>query len=116
MAYGSVVLAVVVTVIEVAVIVTLTVTVLRGAETLARDTVFAALISIVLLVLLPPAIAAMRAAQRNHIETSLNLAFGSAMACIGLTTMLSVMPRRATLPQAGVHLALLAAYLFLSLN
>ena len=41
--YGSVVLAVVVTVIEVAVIVTLTVAVARGAETLARDTVFAAL-------------------------------------------------------------------------
>ena len=91
----------------------------------------------------------MRAAQRNRIEMSLNLAFGSAMACIGLTiptiviasiwlpvppmlglgpahivllvltfvvTMLSVMPRRATLPQAGVHLALLAAYLFLSLT
>jgi Ca2+:H+ antiporter len=33
-----------------------------------------------------------------------------------LVTMLSVMPRSATLPQAGVHLALLAAYLFLSLT
>jgi len=32
-----------------------------------------------------------------------------------LVTVLSVMPRRATLPQAGVHLALLVAYLFLSL-
>lgn len=40
--YGSVVLAVVVTVIEVALIVTLTVALLRDAETLARDTVFAA--------------------------------------------------------------------------
>ncbi len=106
-------------------------------------------VGIALLVLLPPAIAAVRAAQCNRIETSLNLAFGSAMACIGLTipaiviasiwlpvppklglgpahivllvltfvvTMLSVMPWRATLPQAGVHLALLAAYLFLSLT
>jgi Ca2+:H+ antiporter len=33
-----------------------------------------------------------------------------------VVTMLSVMPRRATLPQSGVHLALLAAYLFLSLT
>jgi Ca2+:H+ antiporter len=77
---------------------------------------------------------------------SLNLAFGSAMASIGLTiptiallalwlpgplhlgldatdivlfvltclvTVLTVVPGRATLLQAGVHLALLAAYLFL---
>jgi Ca2+:H+ antiporter len=35
--------------------------------------------------ILPPAIAAVRAAQRNLIETSLHLTFGSAMACIGLT-------------------------------
>jgi len=106
-------------------------------------------VAIALLVLLPPAIAAVRAAQGNRIETSLNLAFGSAMACIGLAipaiaiasvwlplplrlglgpahivllvltflvAMLSVLPRRATLPQAGVHLALLAAYLFLALT
>ena len=33
-----------------------------------------------------------------------------------LVAMLSVLPRRATLPQAGVHLALLAVYLFLALT
>ena len=33
-----------------------------------------------------------------------------------LVAMLSVLPRRATLPQAGVHLALFAAYLFLALT
>jgi Ca2+:H+ antiporter len=123
--------------------------------TIGREAIAAGLpisivaVAIALLVLLLPAIAAVRAAQRNRIEMSLNLAFNSAMACIGLTiptiviasiwlpvpprlglgpmhivllvltfvvTMLSVMPRRATLPQAGVHLALLAAYLFLSLT
>jgi Ca2+:H+ antiporter len=120
---------------------------------IGRDAVAAGLpISIVgvataLLVLLLPAIAAVRAAQHNLIETSLRLAFASAMACIGLTipaiaiasiwlpmplklglapvhivllgltflvTMVSIVPGRATLPQAGVHLALLAAYLFFS--
>ncbi len=40
---------------------------------------------IALLVLLPESIAAIRAAQRNRIQISLNLAFGSAMASIGLT-------------------------------
>ena len=40
---------------------------------------------IALLVLLPETIAAVRGAQRNRIQTSLNLAFGSAMASIGLT-------------------------------
>ncbi|CAN5221293.1 ionic transporter y4hA [soil metagenome] len=40
---------------------------------------------IALLVLLPESIAAIRAAQRNRIQTSLNLALGSAMASIGLT-------------------------------
>jgi Ca2+:H+ antiporter len=122
--------------------------------TIGRDAIGAGLpistvgVAIALLVLLPPAIAAVRAAQRNRIENSLTIAFGSAMTCIGLTipaitlasiwlpvpltlglgpahivllvltflvAMLSVLPRRATLPQAGVHLALLAAYLFLAL-
>lgn len=105
-------------------------------------------VAIALLVLLPETIAAVRAAQRNRIQISLNLAFGSAMASIGLTiptiaiasiwlpvplhlgldpthivllaltfvvTVLTVVPGRATLLQAGVHLALLAAYLFLAL-
>ncbi|GAA4496649.1 ionic transporter y4hA [Actinoallomurus oryzae] len=40
---------------------------------------------IALLVLLPETIAAVRAARRDRIQISLNLAFGSAMASIGLT-------------------------------
>lgn len=40
---------------------------------------------IALLVLLPETIAAVRAARRNRVQTSLNLALGSAMASIGLT-------------------------------
>ncbi len=40
---------------------------------------------IALLVLLPETVAAVRAALRNRIQTSLNLALGSAMASIGLT-------------------------------
>jgi Ca2+:H+ antiporter len=40
---------------------------------------------IALLVLLPETIAAARAARRHRIQISLNLAFGSAMASIGLT-------------------------------
>jgi Ca2+:H+ antiporter len=40
---------------------------------------------IALLVLLPETLAAAKAAQRNRLQTSLNLAFGSAMASIGLT-------------------------------
>ena len=40
---------------------------------------------IALLVLLPETIAAVRAAHRNRIQISLNLAFGSAIASIGLT-------------------------------
>ncbi|WP_342780879.1 hypothetical protein [Subtercola boreus] len=40
---------------------------------------------IALLILLPEAIAAVRAARRNEMQTSFNLALGSAMASIGLT-------------------------------
>jgi len=40
---------------------------------------------IALLVLLPESIAAVRAARRNRIQTSINLGLGSAMASIGLT-------------------------------
>ena len=40
---------------------------------------------IALLVLLPETLAAARAARRDRIQISLNLAFGSAMASIGLT-------------------------------
>jgi Ca2+:H+ antiporter len=104
---------------------------------------------IAMLILLPETVAALRAAERDRIQISLNLAFGSAMASIGLTiptiavaslwlpgplhlgldgnhivlfaltcvvTVLTVVPGRATLLQAGVHLALLAAYLFLTVS
>jgi Ca2+:H+ antiporter len=106
-------------------------------------------VMIALLVLLPETLAAVRAARRHRLQISLNLAFGSAMASIGLTipaiavasiwlpeplhlgldathivllaltcivTVLTVVTGRATLLQAGVHLALLAAYLFLSFS
>ena len=42
-------------------------------------------IAIALLVLMPEALAATRAARANRLQTSLNLAIGSALACIGLT-------------------------------
>jgi Ca2+:H+ antiporter len=102
---------------------------------------------IALLVLLPETIAAARAAVRDRMQTSLNLALGSAMASIGLTIpvisvamiwlpgplllglggvqmvllaltvavgTLTVVPGRANVLQGGVHLALLAAFLFLA--
>ena len=104
---------------------------------------------IALLVLLPETLAAARAARRDRVQTSLNLAFGSAMASIGLTIpaiavasiwldgplllgleptqmvllaltvvvgILTVVPGRATRLQGGVHLVLLAAFLFLAIN
>ena len=102
---------------------------------------------IALLVLLPETIAAVRAAARDRMQTSLNLALGSAMASIGLTipaiaiamiwlsgplllglggtqivllvlTMivgtLTVVPGRANVLQGGIHLGLLAVFLFLA--
>lgn len=42
-------------------------------------------VSIALLVLLPESIAALRAARHGRVQTSVNLAYGSAMASIGLT-------------------------------
>jgi len=104
---------------------------------------------IAMLVLLPETIAAVRAAARGRVQTSLNLAYGSAMASIGLTiptialamiwlegplvlglgatqlvllaltvvvSVLTVVPGRATRLQGGVHLVLLAAFLFLAVN
>jgi Ca2+:H+ antiporter len=104
---------------------------------------------IAMLVLLPETLAALRAARRNRLQISLNLAFGSAMASIGLTIpvialasvwlegplelglgstqmvllgltflvgVLTVVPGRATRLQGGVHLALLAAFLFLAVQ
>jgi Ca2+:H+ antiporter len=102
---------------------------------------------IALLVLLPETLAAARAARRDRVQISLNLALGSAMASIGLTIpaialasiwlegplllglggtqmtllaltvvtgVLTVVPGRATLLQGGVHLVLLAAFVFLA--
>jgi Ca2+:H+ antiporter len=104
---------------------------------------------IAMLVLLPETLAAVRAARRGRIQTSLNLAYGSAMASIGLTiptialasiwldgplvlglgatqlvllvltvvvSVLTIVPGRATRLQGGVHLVLLAAFLFLAVN
>jgi Ca2+:H+ antiporter len=104
---------------------------------------------IAMLVLLPETLAAVRAARRGRIQTCLNLAYGSAMASIGLTiptialasiwldgplvlglgatqlvllaltvvvSVLTVVPGRATRLQGGVHLVLLAAFLFLAVN
>ncbi len=103
---------------------------------------------IALLVLAPESIAAVRAAALNRVQVSLNLAFGSAMASIGLTipviavaslwlegplelglnqlqtvlllltaavAILTVVPGRAKTLQGGVHLVLLAAFLFLTI-
>ncbi|WP_229076576.1 calcium:proton antiporter [Actinoplanes sp. DH11] len=102
---------------------------------------------IALLVLLPETIAAVRAAARDRVQTSLNLALGSAMASIGLTIpaiaiamiwlsgplllglggtqmvllvltfvvgTLTVVPGRANILQGGLHLSLLAVFLFLA--
>ena len=102
---------------------------------------------IALLVLLPETLAAARNALRDRVQTSLNLALGSAMASIGLTIpaiaiamiwlsgplvlglggtqmvllaltvvvgTLTVVPGRATVLQGGVHLGLLAVFLFLA--
>jgi Ca2+:H+ antiporter len=104
---------------------------------------------IAVLILLPETLAAVHAARRGRMQISLNLAFGSAMASIGLTiptlaiatiwlpvplhlgldathivllaltclvAVLTVVPGRATLLQAGVHLALLSAYIFLTIT
>jgi Ca2+:H+ antiporter len=104
---------------------------------------------IALLVLLPETLAAVRAARRDRVQTSLNLAYGSAMASIGLTipaiaiasiwldgplllglgptqivllgltmlvSILTVVPGRATPLQGGVHLSLLAAFIFLAIS
>ena len=104
---------------------------------------------IAILVLLPETAAAVRNARRRRLQTSLNLAFGSAMASIGLTIpaiavasiwldgplvlglgstqmvllavtavvgALTVLPGRATLQEAAVHLVIAAAFVFLAIN
>jgi Ca2+:H+ antiporter len=104
---------------------------------------------IALLVLAPETLAAVRNARRDRVQTSFNLAYGSAMASIGLTIpviaiasiwlegplvlglgptqmvllaisvavgALTVLPGRATIQEGGVHLVLLAAFLFLAIH
>lgn len=104
---------------------------------------------IAVVVLAPETLAAVRAARRGKMQISLNLAYGSAMASVGLTVpvlaiatlwvqtplllgltpvhillfaltiitgALTLVPGRATRLQGGLHLSLLAAYLFLSAN
>ena len=104
---------------------------------------------IAILVLLPETAAAVRNARRGRLQTSFNLAFGSAMASIGLTIpaiaiasiwldgplvlglgstqmvllavtaavgALTVLPGRATLQEAAVHLVIAAAFVFLAIN
>jgi Ca2+:H+ antiporter len=104
---------------------------------------------IAILVLMPETVAAVRNAQRGRLQTSFNLAFGSAMASIGLTIpaiavasiwldgplvlglgstqmvllavtavvgALTVLPGRATLQEAAVHLVIAAAFVFLAIN
>jgi Ca2+:H+ antiporter len=104
---------------------------------------------IAMLVLAPETLAAVRAARLGRIQISLNLAYGSSIASIGLTiptialasvwldgplvlglgptqmvllaltvvvSVLTVVPGRATRLQGGVHLVLLAAFVFLAIN
>jgi len=106
-------------------------------------------IVIALLVLLPESIAAVRAAMRRRTQIALNLAYGSAMASIGLTIptiavasiwldgplelglgsteivllvlsvivgVLTVVPGRAKPLAGGIHLAILAAFVFLTIS
>jgi Ca2+:H+ antiporter len=103
-------------------------------------------VSIAVIVLLPEWISALRAARYGRTQTSLNLAYGSALASIGLTipviaiistlfayevnlglnatetnlllltlivSALTVIPGRATLMQATVHLGIFAAFLMI---
>ena len=103
---------------------------------------------IALLVLLPESIAAVRAAIRRRLQISLNLAYGSAMASIGLTiptlavasiwldgplelglgetdmvllftsvvvAVLTVVPGRAKALKGGIHLVILAAFIFITI-
>lgn len=101
-------------------------------------------LAIALLVLMPETLAALRAARRNQIQTSLNLALGSALATIGLTipavgavaialdlglpakeivllaltlivSAITVIGGQATIMQGRVHLVLFAVFLFLAI-
>lgn len=116
----------------------------------ARAGAPAAVVGIVIaaLVLLPESLAALRAARADRLQTSINLALGSALASIGLTIptvaavflftgeplLLGLAPKemvllaltllvggmslstgRTTIMQGTVHLAIFAAFLFLSI-
>ena len=123
-------------------------TIERGVAALGFPAAFVGVV-IALLVLLPESIAATRAAANAQVQTGMNLAYGSAMASIGLTiptiavasiwldgplslgleplqivllfisvvvSILTVVPGRAKPLQGGVHLVLLAAFIFLSIR
>ena len=75
---------------------------------------------IALVILLPESISAVRAAQRNHVQTSLNLALGSAMASIGLTipavAVASIwLPLQLTLGLGNTQIVLLALSIVVSI-
>ncbi|MFC5586854.1 calcium:proton antiporter [Nitratireductor kimnyeongensis] len=74
---------------------------------------------IALMVLLPEGVASIRAAMQNHIQTSLNLALGSALASLCLTiptvAVISVMQGKTLiLGLAAEHMVLLLLTLFMS--
>ncbi len=99
---GSLVLAVAVTVIEVALIVTLMVSGGKDTSTLARDTVFAAVMI-----------------TCNGIVGLCLFVGGVQLVLLALTVVVSVLtvvPGRATRLQGGVHLVLFAAFVFLAIN
>lgn len=116
--YGSLVLAIAVTVIEVALIVTLMISGQGKTETLARDTVlfsaFGSAMASIGLTIPTIAIASIWLPVPLHLGLGPMHIVLLALTCV--VTVLTVVPGRATLLQAGVHLALLAAYLFLSLS
>ena len=102
-----------------------------------------------LLVLLPEGLSAIRSAQKDQVQASLNLSYGSAISSIGLTippialasiwldgplvlgltnaqivllaitivvSALTVLPGRATVQEAALHLVLFAAFLVLAVR
>src|SRR6185503_14246824 len=106
-------------------------------------------VGVIIALLLPETLAAVRAARQDRVQTSFNLALGSAMASIGLTipaiafasiwlsgpivlglaliqivllvltvvvAMLTVVPGRATLMQAGVHIVVFASFVFFAIK
>lgn len=119
-----------------------------GLDALGLPATFVGIV-IAMVILTPETLAAANAARRGRTQVGMNLAYGSAMASVGLTIptlavasiwldgplelglgptqivlvvmtmavgILTVVPGRATRLQAGTHLALLAAFLFLSIT